>query len=192
MPTPSKPINVIKMEKRSHRTKKEIEQREKAEEKLLSGEALKERPEVKENPISHKEFLRVNKILKKISKNDAIYEAVINRFCQIQAECVELEKRRDELYQITINLKIEFDKASENLDPLEKVSILLEFSRELAKTTNAMIACDKQVQTKRKMLLDIEKENIMTIAAALRSVPKKEKEEDEEDPMMALLNRRVR
>jgi hypothetical protein len=36
-----------------------------------------------------------------------------------------------------------------------------------------MIECDRQVQAKRKMLLDIEKENIMTIAAALRSIPKK-------------------
>jgi hypothetical protein len=36
------------------------------------------------------------------------------------------------------------------------------------------MSIDKMVQTKRKMLLDIEKENIMTIAAALRSIPKKE------------------
>ena len=37
----------------------------------------------------------------------------------------------------------------------------------------SMLALDKQVQSKRKMLLDIEKENVMTIAASLRSIPKK-------------------
>jgi hypothetical protein len=38
----------------------------------------------------------------------------------------------------------------------------------------SIIGLDKQIQSKRKMILDIEKENIMTIAAALRSIPKKE------------------
>ena len=36
-----------------------------------------------------------------------------------------------------------------------------------------LMAIDKQIQTKRKMLMDIEKENVMTIASSLRSVPKK-------------------
>ena len=49
-----------------------------------------------------------------------------------------------------------------------------------------LISLDKQVQTKRKMLLDIEKENIMTIASALRSVPKKT--EKKENPLLAALN----
>ena len=40
------------------------------------------------------------------------------------------------------------------------------------------------------MLLDIEKENIMTIAAQLRSIPKKEVKKGEEDPMAAFVNRK--
>ena len=36
-----------------------------------------------------------------------------------------------------------------------------------------LLGYDSAIQSKRKMLLDIEKENIMTIAAALRSIPKK-------------------
>ena len=36
-----------------------------------------------------------------------------------------------------------------------------------------LISLDKQIQAKRKMLMDIEKENIMTIASSLRSIPKK-------------------
>ena len=36
-----------------------------------------------------------------------------------------------------------------------------------------LMSMDKQIQTKRKMLLDMEKENVMTIASSLRSIPKK-------------------
>ena len=43
-----------------HRTKAEIEDRKSAEEALASGEKLKERAEVRENKIAHREFLRVN------------------------------------------------------------------------------------------------------------------------------------
>jgi len=42
-----------------------------------------------------------------------------------------------------------------------------------------MISIDKQIQVKRKMLFDIEKENVMTIAAALRSIPKKEEKKSD-------------
>ena len=48
-----------------------------------------------------------------------------------------------------------------------------------------ILALDKQVQAKRKMLLDIEKENIMTIASSLRSVPKKT--EKKRNPIMEAL-----
>lgn len=191
MPTPPKPYEVINMEKRSHRTKKELKQRKQAEEQLLSGESLKERKEVNKNPVAHKEFLRINKLLKNIGKNDAIYEPVINRFCLLQAECKELEERREEFYRMTLELKETFNETTAEMDAERKAEMLLEFARTMAKMNASMISCDKQIQTKRKMLLDIEKENIMTIASALRSIPKKPKEEEEDDPMMALLKQRV-
>ena len=40
MPTPTKPANVIRLEKKSHRTKKELASRENAEKTLLTGEKL--------------------------------------------------------------------------------------------------------------------------------------------------------
>jgi predicted transcriptional regulator len=56
---------------------------------------------------------------------------------------------------------------------------------DIGKIYGSIIALDKQIQTKRKMLLDIEKENIMTIAAALRSIPKKP--EDKTNPLKEAL-----
>lgn len=42
-----------------------------------------------------------------------------------------------------------------------------------------MLSLDKQVQAKRKMMLDIEKECALTVASAVRNVPKKpEKAQD--------------
>ncbi len=181
MPTPVKPYSVLKSEGKSHRTKAELEKRKKGEESLSTGTALKERPEVKDNPLAHKEFLRINKLLKNIEKNDAIYEPVINRYCILQAECFNLEDKREKIYK-------QAQKLEEKLYAFEG-EIAFEDLRgainDIAKIYGTMVALDKQVQGKRKMLLDIEKENIMTIAAALRSIPKKA--DENEDPLLKVL-----
>jgi hypothetical protein len=165
MSRPPKPYLVLKNEKKSHRTKKELKQRENGEKSLVSGVALKERPEVKANPLAHKEFIRLNKLLKNIEKNDAIYEPVINRYCLIIAECQDFEIKRDAIQVDLTELQDEYRNG--NLEAPEYFKLKTEIQKQ-------QIALDKQIQTKRKMLLDMEKENIMTIAAALRSVPKKE------------------
>ncbi|KZL93546.1 hypothetical protein [Clostridium magnum] len=174
MPTPPKPFSVLKTEKKSHRTKKELALREKGEAALATGVAIKERPEVKNNPVAHKEFLRINKLLKNIEKNDSIYEPVINRYCIIQAECADFEKKREELYNLIETLKETFYSVIDELEGKEKSKELKSFSNNMACLAGSMIELDKQVQSKRRMLLDIEKENVMTIASALRSIPKKE------------------
>jgi hypothetical protein len=164
MPTPPKPFTVLTNEKKSHRTKSELNQRKQGEEALSTGVALKERPEVKCNQIAHKEFKRLNELLSTIGKNDAIYEGIINRYCLIVAECAEFEER-------IFKIQNEIDDLSEKL--AEREIEYLDYLEHKDKLQSKMISCDKQIQAKRKMLFDIEKENIMTIAAALRSIPKK-------------------
>ena len=73
MARPAKPASVIKLEGKSHRTKKELRTREQAENALLSGTILKESKEVKNNPRAHQEFLRVRKLLAGIEKSDDLY-----------------------------------------------------------------------------------------------------------------------
>lgn len=99
MPTASKSADIIRMEGKSHRTKKELRQREQAEKALLTGIPLKERQEVKDNEIAHKEFLRLKKLLEKINKFDDMYGAVINRYCILYAETKEFEEKRDQFYK---------------------------------------------------------------------------------------------
>lgn len=165
MPTPTKPANVIEMEGKSHRTKKELRDRKKAEESLLTKKDIVEAKEVKENPKAHKEFLRIRKLLKAIGKNDDLYGSVIGRYCLLAAECSDMREKREMAYR-------QQEILEERSDEME-IGEYIECQIKLSKT---LILYDKQIQAKRKMMLDIEKENVMTIASSLRSVPKKQEE----------------
>lgn len=178
MPTPSKPAEVIKLEEKSHRTKRELAERERAEEQLLTGKILHETSEVKSNELAHKEFTRIRKLLKNIGKDDDLYGAAINRYCLLQAECIEFTAKREQMYSQMIELEESRDSFAEADDLTSYYKLQMQMQKNL-------IALDKQVQTKRKMLLDIEKENIMTIASSLRSVPKKT--EKKRNPLMEAL-----
>ena len=162
MPTPPKPAKLIALEGKSHRTKKELRDREKAEAALLTGKTLKETEEVKNNELAHKEFLRIKKLLRSIEKNDDLYGSTINRYCLLLAECSDFEKKRETIFE----RQKELEKRKDDMEFSEYINL----QNDLIKS---MLALDKQVQAKRKMLLDIEKENVMTIAASLRSIPKK-------------------
>ena len=190
MPTPTKPYRVLATEKKSHRTKAELKMREEGEKALSTDIELKERKEVKQNKVAHKEFKRIQKILKNIDKNDAIYETVINRYCLLQAECFDLEERREECYNLIFKLRKEEKELIEELKDREDIEELitykLEYAKTLAKMMNTMLITDKQIQTKRKMLLDIEKENVMTIASALRCIPKNE-DKGADNPLLKVL-----
>lgn len=163
MPTPPKPADVIMLEGKSHRTKKELRQRKKAEEDLLTGNRLRETKEVKENELAHKEFLRIRKLLEEIGKNDDLYSGVINRYCLLSAECKEFEEKRESIFRRGQELE---ERSGEM-----EFTDYLHMQNDLSKM---LLSYDRQVQAKRKMMFDIEKENIMTIASALRSIPKKQ------------------
>ena len=184
MPKQPKPYSVLTTEKKSHMTKKQLEKRKSEEEKLSSKKSMKMWPTTKKNLIAAKEFRRVKKLLEDIDKDDALYEAVINRYCIIKAEVEELEGRSEELYQLIEKLEKAFDDASSEVPVSERMEMLMEFTREITRLMSCIAGIDKDIQTKRKMLFDIEKENVMTVAAALRAIPKKE---EKEDPLLQIL-----
>jgi hypothetical protein len=186
MSRPPKPYKLLKMEGKSNKTKAELKQRKQAEEAVLTGVALKERPEVRENPIAHKEFLRVRNLLGKIEKNDDIYGPVINRYCLLLAECVDFEEKKEKYYNLIDKITNDHEKAMDDMAPGDKAAHLIEYTKSIDRLSRNIISIDKQIQTKRRMLFDIEKENIMTIASALRSIPKEVKKE--ENPLLKALN----
>ncbi len=185
MPTPPKPFTVLKNEKKSHRTKKELKQREQGEKALCSGIGLEERIEVKNNPVAHKEFERIKDLLE---KNDAIYEVVINRYCSMVAECYDMEVKRERCYQIIEALDEAFEEEIENAPQDERAKIIRAYSKSYNESMKSLLAYDSQIQAKRKMLLDIEKESVMTIASALRSIPKKEDNTSAKEKLMKAIN----
>lgn len=177
MGRPSKPIELVK----GHRTKKEKEIRKKAESQLYSGSALQESTDVKNNPVAHKEFLRLSKLFKAIGKNDDLAGSVINQHCLIYAECKELEKVKA-LYVESLE-KFEDRLGEEEISFSEEMKLRVKLQKQILDT-------DRALMTKRKMLLDIAKENLLTIASQLRSIPKKPVEEEKEDPMAKFLAKR--
>lgn len=193
MPTPNKPAVVIRAEGRSHRTKAELELREKGEAALATGEPMKARKEVRENKKANSEFKRVSKLLEGIGKNDALIEGVINRYCQITAEVLEFEAKRAEFSKGIAQLQEAYeDDKLQHPDIDDRIVPTMDYFRTLATMESALLSLDKRIQDKRKMLLDIEKENIMTVAAQLRSIPKKVEDEEEYDPMANLFKAKAR
>lgn len=177
MPTPTKPYKVLVTENKSHRTKAELKQRKEGEDALSSKINMKERQEVKKNKIAHKEFKRVQQLLNNIEKNDALYENVINRYAMLLAECSEFEEKREQFYNDMKKIEQEY--------VMDESFSIHEYYNAINNMQKNVIDLDKQIQAKRKMLLDIEKENVMTIASALRSIPKKENKED--NPLLKVL-----
>lgn len=178
MGRPSKSHLTLISENVSHRTKAELELRKQAEKSLLTGVKMKLKPWIKELPAAAKEYRRLEKLLSAIDKNDAIYENVINRYCEILYECMEYSAERDRFHRTLI----EIDEEKESM-------VISEYIKLKVVVQNQLIALDKQLITKRKMLLDIEKESVMTINSSLRAIPKTPIDDSEDDPMTALLGR---
>lgn len=161
MGRPSKSTDVLKSEGKSHRTKAELAAREAAEKAILTGEQIREFPSVKKDSAAHKEFLRVRKLLNAVGKNDALYEAIINRYCELKAEIDYLALMRSETQAALADLRAERG----DLDTETYYRLQSSLQKQILDT-------DSRIQQKRKMCMDIEKECAMTVASAMRSIPK--------------------
>ena len=180
MPTPPKPAKVIEMEGKSHRTKKELAQRKRAEEELLTGIRIKERPEVKANEEAHREFLHLKKLLAKIGKDDDLYGNAINRYCIMTAECSDLYQMQEES-RIAL---AEFRKQCGDLITTGEINAAEAYKIQDSMEKNYQ-KYSQLLTAKRKALADAEKENSMTIVSALRSIPKTT--EKKSNPLMEAL-----
>ena len=78
----------------------------------------------------------------------------------LHAECADFEQKRE---IFSGNLEALMD--SGDMDEKEKYRLEAQMQR-------SILDVDKQIQAKRRMMLDLEKECAMTVAAAMRSIPK--------------------
>lgn len=203
---PSKPVGVLTSEKRSHRTKAELEQRSAAEKSLLSGKKITERRRVREDAVAHAEFKRVVQLMRAIGKDDALYSEQINRYSELFSEG-EFYKDlaaglRGELsaldalsYEVTAACR-QISDISEEMDEFaaeqlcKDASAVLETLDELMKQRGVLLRqiseADTKIKQKREAMLAIERENCMTVSAALRTIPK-DVHKDEEDELLKVL-----
>ena len=179
MGRPSKPVAVIEAEGKSHRTKAELECRKAAEDAVLSHEPLFERAEVRRNKLAHAEFERVAKLMDAIGKNDALYSSGLNTYCLLYAEIAELEEEKGRIRAMIDKLS---DKAESDCEAEELVQAMKVIEKMLGKVLSVGTTIDQ----KRRLMLAIDKENVMTVSAALRSIPKTP--EKEVNPILAALS----
>lgn len=165
MARPSKSRKVIEMEGRSHRTKKELALRGRMEAETMTGVSLREEKRTAENPVAHKEFVRVRKLLKLIEKNDELYAAEINLYCQLKAEIEEEFAERERLHQRLERVDEMAARAEGFVEMRECTALAIELKKQIA-------GCDRSIKERRAMRLDIENKNLMNIASSLRSIPK--------------------
>lgn len=179
---PSKPAGIIEFEGISHRTNEELKQRSDAEKALLTGIAMQMWPDVRKNKKASDEFERVRELFSIIGKDDALHEGGVNRYCLLFAECHDLEIKRNLFNKSLAELKREYNKDKIDAD---------KYFNLVSKLQGNFISLDKQIQSKRNMMLAIEKENLMTIASALRSIPKKVDKTKQKSGMAAFMSKRA-
>ena len=172
MSRPSTPVDILIFEGKSHRTKAELKSRKAAELLLVTGIHMEMWPEVEANEKAAEEFSRVSELLAVIGKDDALQEAVLNRYCLLRAECADFEEKRESFTKSINDLKQEY--ADEKIDTSTYYSLVADMQK-------SIINVDKQIMSKRSMMFAIEKENLMTIASALRLIPKKQEQPPETD-----------
>lgn len=171
MSRPCKPVELVK----SHRSNKEKQARSESEKALATEETFKEWEETKNSIVAHKLFVRLSGLFAKIKKNDALLETTINRYCLLHSDVKVLEVRKDKVMNL-----IQQTEDDDDIDITDKVKTLTNLYKILNGT-------DTKIMQKHTMMLAIEKENIMTIASQLRSIPKKVVEDVETDPMESFL-----
>lgn len=163
MARPSKAATVIKMEGKSHRTKKELATREKAEKALLSGKNIQETPEVKKNKAAHAMFLRVTSLLSAIEKNDEIYGEGVRRYCLNKSELTETMAKIEQIQG-------EIDEIREDKDDFKNID---EFYRTLCKLEDSLTKNKQYAKGIRAEMERFEDKHCMSVKAALQAVPKK-------------------
>ena len=172
--TSRKSTEVLIAEGKSHKSKKELEDRARNEKAVFSGIPLKERSEVKNNPKAHKEFLNIVKILEAINKNDNTFNSIVNRYCELMAEIDDLRQQKESIKKSLELLEKKIEDTGETK--------LFTTQNSLNKT---VMEIDKLIDSKRKMIASTENSLCLTIESASRTI--NTKTEEEIDPLLAAL-----
>jgi phage terminase small subunit len=170
MPGSAKPTNLLRLEGRGHRTKAELEYRERGEKALSVGGAINESAQVKADKIAHAEFLRLKRLYSKIEFVDALDQQIINQYCSEVSNIYKLQ-------EMLVNLNSDLQSV-ETFE--ERVKIY-----DLIRLTNVAIHKSKELMLKYGDRL------LLNPAARIRAVPKTPPKEEKPSGMAAYMAKRA-
>lgn len=197
MGRPSKPVAA----NHKHLTNAEKEQREHYEQALLSGKKITERKRVRADAAAHGEFRRVAALMRAIGKDDALYSEQINRYAELHSEeefykdlAADLRGELSELSRLSKEVTAAVGQIADVRDELDEIgakslsdriasvtAALAELMKRRGDLLKQISDADLKIKQKREAKLAIERENCMSVSAALRTIPKDvHKEEDDE------------
>lgn len=202
MGRPSKPVAT----NRKHLTAAEKEQREHYEQSLLSGKKITERKRVRADAVAHGEFRRVVALMRAIGKDDALYSEQINRYAELHSEeefykdlAADLRGELSELSRLSKEVTAAVGQIADIRDELDEVgakalaesvaavtAALAELLKRRGDLLKQISDADLKIKQKREAKLAIERENCMSVSAALRTIPK-DVHKDEDDELLKVL-----
>lgn len=202
MGRPSKPVAT----NRKHLTAAEKEQREHFEQALLSGKKITERKRVRADAVAHGEFRRVVALMRAIGKDDALYSEQINRYAELHSEeefykelTGTLRGELSELSRLSKEITAAVGQIADIRDELDEVgakalaesiaavtAALAELLKRRGDLLKQISDADLKIKQKREAKLAIERENCMSVSAALRTIPK-DVHKDEDDELLKVL-----
>lgn len=165
---PSKPIELLAHENKTHLTKEEIEHRKQAEQSLYTGETFLETEQVKKNEIAHEEFLRLQKLYSNITYIDALDQGIINRYC---LEIATLERLQ--------NL---FDMMESKVGEAEPQDL-----SDLYKSINGILG---KINKSKELLLKYEDRLFLHPTARIKAIPKKPEKEEKTSGVGAFMQKK--
>jgi phage terminase small subunit len=160
---PSKPVDLIVLEGKSHRTKEELNARRAAEAEMRVEGELKASKAVRASSIALAEFKRLKALYEGIAFVGALDQAILNRYCLALAM---LEDLRGTARQMQDHL----DALSEEGNELD-AQTLCALYRSIASVIGKIQAQEKQLRAYEDRLL-------LTPAGRIRAVPKKPPEKE--------------
>ena len=170
MPGAAKPTNLLRLEGKGHRTRAELEYRERGEKALQTDMQFSESAQVKSDPTAHREFLRLRKLYAKIETVEALDEQIINRYCLEVSSTYQLQEMAARL--------------TADLDAVEEVSDRLKVY-DLIHKANVALSKNKE------MLIKLEDRLFLNPVARIRAVPKTPPKEEKPTGMAAFLANRA-
>lgn len=152
---PAKPVQLHLLNgNKRHLTKEEIAARQRQEAKTRSGiKIYKPSSQVENDPVAHAMFKKLKKLYKSIEFVEGLDENIINRYCLLHSEYVQIRDVRQGL-----------SAKYEELDAIEEKLRLSEHLSEL----------DKRLDKKMDLLLKLEDRLFLNPTARVKNVPKKE------------------